>query len=102
MSIKTQKYLRFVPIINIITVFMWIRSCCVNSIRPFDFVKELLKILGIFVLITVVRIIVAYAFRNSTFDYYLTLISTYFYFLTMSWFAVGAQIRISNTNQKES
>ena len=94
MSIETQKKLKFIPIINIITMFAWIRICFIKSIKPFDFLKNLLKMFFIFVIITIPRIVCFFALENDTLDRILTYVSIYLYFLTMSWISVESQEEI--------
>lgn len=98
MSIKTQKRLRIIPIINILTMFAWIKMCHVKQIKSSDFIKELIKMFGLFFLITMIRVSVSFIFKNSVLDNVITCISIYLYFLSMSCVSVKAQEKILNEN----
>lgn len=100
MSIKMQKKLRFIPIINIVTMFFWIRICSRKSIGTMDFIKELLKIFLGFIIITAFRIAISFILKNETLDKIVMYISIYFYFLVMSLGAVEAQEKILLNEQK--
>lgn len=103
MSINTQRKLLFIPIINIISMFQWIKLCSIKSIRPLDFIKELLKMFLLFIVITVVRIIFSFAFDNELFNKIVTYISIYFYCFIMSWTSIRAQEKIYlNEHQNET
>ena len=100
MSIKSQKILRFIPIVNILTMFAWIRVCSVKSIKPFDFLIELLKMFSLFFIITIIRIACSFIFKNEQLDHIVLYISIYFYFLSMAWISVRAQEKILLKSQE--
>lgn len=94
MSIKMQKIIRFIPIINMITMFCWIKACSIYSIKPSWFLKELLKMFLGFIIITVIRIFITYTWQNDFIDGIATIIAGYFYFLVMALVSVRAQEKI--------
>ena len=100
MSLKTQKIIRFIPIVNIITIFLWIRVCAIESIRPFEFLKELIKIFLAMIAITAVRIACSFIFQNQILDEVVMWISIYFYFLSMAIGSVKAQEKILTRKQQ--
>lgn len=101
MSIKIQKNIRFIPFVNMITVFCWIGMCFKYPTRQRDFIVTLLKIFSILFFITMVRIIIDVTLKNEIANYIAMWVSGYFYFFTMSWFSVSAQQKILKQNGKE-
>ncbi len=99
MSIKTQKIIRFIPIINIITLFCWISMCAKKVTTIGFFIKQLLKMFFWFLLVSVPRIVVSFVFNNPQLDMALTWISIYFYFFAMAWISVEAQEKIMNMDK---
>lgn len=100
MSIKSQKILRFIPVVNILTMFAWIRICSIKSIKPFDFVKELAKMFLLFFIITAMRMACSLVFKNEMLDHILLYVSIYFYFLSMSWISVRSQEKILSKSEE--
>ncbi len=100
MSMETQKILRFIPIINMITMFCWIGLCFKKSIRQLDYFKSLLKMFAYLLLITVVRIAISFIFKNEFLDQIVFYISIYFYFFSISWVSVQAQEKILSAEKK--
>jgi len=91
MSIKTQKILRFIPIVNFVTMFAWINLCFKKSVKQFDYIKNLIKMFLLIILITAVRIVCSFVFKNEMLDSIIMYISIYFYLLSMSFVSVKAQ-----------
>ena len=88
MSIQIQKWIRFIPVVNLLTMFCWINLCFKKSIKATDYVKELCKMFIFFFIISFIRIACSFTFKNELLDAIVTWISIYLYFLTMSWVAV--------------
>ena len=65
MSIKTQKVLMFIPVVNIITIFSWLGLCARESIEPLDYLKELLKTFLYIIAITAMRMVFMLVFDNE-------------------------------------
>ena len=96
MSIYTQKFLRFIPILNIITVFAWFRlSSCVEY-RQRDYAKNLLKMFVCIIIITLFRIVLNNLFDTELINSIVFLTSVYLYFFSMSAIAVAAQEELLN------
>jgi len=91
MSLKVQRVIRFIPIVNMITVFCWFNLCFKKSITMSFYLKNLLKIFAMVIVITVIRMVVSLGFQNEVVDIVLTVISIYFYFFSMAWVSVSAQ-----------
>ena len=94
MSIKIQKILRFIPIINFITVFLWLRLCMVKAMKPNQYFKKLGLLFLLVILITVVRIVLDKVFNNEIVTAISTWVGIYLYFLSMAWVSVKAQEEI--------
>lgn len=91
MTIDFQKKIMFIPIVNFITVFLWIGKCFSNVLKPSDFIKTLLKIFVCMIAITIFRILLSDFYTETVFNDIVFYISVYLYFFSMSFFAVKAQ-----------
>ncbi len=100
MSIKTQKILRFIPIINFITMFCWIRLCFKKQVKTRTFIADEIKIIIGVLIITIIRIIISKILKSDNIDLIVTNISMYFYLLIIAWFSVKAQEKILEKEQK--
>ena len=100
MSLKKQKAIKYIPIINFITMFCWIKTCAHQSIKVTDFLKNLLKIFIYSIFITVFRIAAFYIIDNQIINNIITCISIYFYFLVISSVSISAQEKILNISKK--
>lgn len=100
MSIKTQKILRFIPIINIITYYYWLRLCFKKPVRMKTFLADLLRIFLGILIITIIRIVISRILKSETIDLIVTNISIYFYLLVIAWFSVRAQEKILEKERK--
>ena len=94
MSIKIQKVLRFIPLINFISVFLWLRLCMVKPMKPTQYFKKLGLMFLLLFLITVVRIVLDKVFNNEIVTTISTWVGIYLYFLSMAWVSVKAQEEI--------
>ena len=101
MSIKTQKILRFIPIVNMITVFVWIGRVFGSAVSFSYFLKHVFKLFFWMIVITVPRIICSFVFGNDILDMILMWVCGYFYFFAMSWVAVSAQEELQKTKDTE-
>ena len=93
-SIKTQRALRFIPIVNMITLFSWIGICLKKPIKLMTCLKTMLKMFLCLFLIAIIRVAVFAIFENDTLDQMVMYISMYLIFFTLSWFSVSAQEKI--------
>ena len=91
MSIKTQKIIRFIPLINLVTMFLWTKSCLVNVVKIKDYIKDMFKIFVSIMLIVIARIFITHVINNQIVTNVLTYISVYLFTLSMSNVAVKAQ-----------
>ena len=94
MSIKIQKVLRFIPFINFISVFLWLRLCMVKAMKPKQYFKKLGLLFLLVILITVVRIVLDKVFSNEIVKTISTWGGIYLSFLSMAWVSVKAQEEI--------
>lgn len=80
MTLKKQKILKFIPIIQLITVFYWLKCYLTNKIPWSDFAKALLKIFAVILFIHIPRMILHFVFVNDILDnvfYYVSLYPTF-------------------------
>lgn len=80
MTLKKQKIFKFIPIIQLITIFFWLKYYITKKVPCTDFVKSLLKIFAILLFIHIPRIIMHFIFKNNILDnifYYVSLYPTF-------------------------
>ena len=94
MSTKTQKIIRFIPILNIWCVICWFRACFKHKMKMSSYLLDLVKLFALMLGITVVRMVISFAFKNEQVDNIVLYISVYFYLLSMAFVSVMAQERI--------
>ena len=81
MTLKKQKILKFIPIIQLITVFYWLKYYLTKKIPWSEFAKALLKIFAVLLFIHIPRMILHFVFMNDILDnvlYYVSLYPTFF------------------------
>jgi len=91
MSIKKQKIISFIPIINFSIFFFWIYSYIKNNIKRMRFLKYLLYMFVVIILSSIPRIIVSYALNNETINNILFGLQMYFIPLLISFIAIKDQ-----------
>lgn len=96
-DLKKQKKIKFIPIVQIVTVFCWIGFCGRNNVKQSEFFKYALMMAGFMLLTAIPRMILNFIFHNDMLDSILFYISIYPTFLGFSWIAVAAQEK-HNTN----
>lgn len=96
MSIKIQKVIKFIPIINFITVFLWLRSYAHNAFRIRDFMKKIFIIFALLIIISIPQILCSKFIHNAIVSGIFTFIGVYLYFLAIAWVAVSAQEEMLN------
>lgn len=93
MKLYYQKIIRFIPLVQFLTVFCWIKMYRTNNLKFRDWIKAFLKMIVIILIINVPRIILHFVFDSETLDiiaFYLTLYPTFF---SVSYIAVKDQER---------
>lgn len=81
MTIEKQKILRFIPVVQLLTVFFWLKNYLTKQLPWSNFGKTLLKIFAVLLLIHVPRMILHFIFKNDLLDnilYYISLYPTFF------------------------
>ena len=96
MSIKTQKILRFIPIVNLVTMFCWVYNCYKYHVRISAFLKYLVLLFGTMIIVVIPEIIID---KNCSIEWVLSitdLISRYVFMFVVAFFAVKGQEAIFN------
>ena len=101
MSIKTQKILRFIPIINIVTVIFWQRLRSKKCVKLSNNLEFVFKSLLAFICIGLVYAASTHFVKNEVFDTIASYVFTYFVFFTISWNAVAAQEKILSEENEQ-
>lgn len=91
MTIDKQKILKFIPIIQLITVFYWLKYYLTKKIPWSDFAKALLKIFAVLLFIHITRMILHFVFVNDILDNVLYYVSLYPTFLGIAAVVVADQ-----------
>lgn len=92
MSIKKQKIICFIPIINFVIIgFLWLRMYYKYPIHKTRFLKRILQMCVFVVIITIPNIILNSLFDNKTIEILINLISSYLYLVAFSCIAVKDQ-----------
>lgn len=94
MSIKVQKIILFIPIINIVTAFSWCALLSKRTVSINERAKTVFKIALAMIAVTAVRLIFIYAVENVVVNQIVLACSIYFYFFSMSYFCVKSQEKI--------
>ena len=90
-SLKKQHVIKFIPIIQFITVFCWINCFRKNNVKYGEFLKYALLMILFLLLINIPRIILHFIFSNDMLDNIMFYVSIYPSFLSVSLMAVTAQ-----------
>lgn len=101
MSIKTQKILLFIPGVNFIITFMFIKSCAENKIKVWFFLKTILKVIFVELIIA---FIFAFFDRNVDAGPYYGLTRFILFYLVSFFFAffcLKGQEKIIESNSNE-
>ena len=81
MKLYYQKIIRFIPLIQFLTVFCWIHLYRTNNLKKGDWIKVSLKMIVVILMINVPRMILLFVFDSEALDtiaFYLTLYPTFF------------------------
>lgn len=101
MKLYYQKIIRFIPLVQFLTVFCWIKMYRTNNLKFRDWIKAFLKMIVIILIINVPRIILHFIFDSETLDiiaFYITLYPTFFQFLILQ---LRIKKGICNDSRKE-
>lgn len=91
MTLKKQKIIQYIPIIQFTTVFCWIGYYRRNNFRYGDFFKALIKMIIFLFVLNVPRILLHFIFKNNLLDNVTFYISIYPSFWGIAAMAVNDQ-----------
>ena len=91
MALKKQKFIKYIPIIQFITVFCLIGYYRKNNLDHGDFFKTLLKMVVFLLIINIPRMILHFIFKSDVLDTIIFYISIYPCFLGVATIAVSEQ-----------
>ena len=77
MTLKKQKIVRYIPIIQFIIVFYWIGYYRKNNHKHRDFFKTSLKMIAFLLVVNIPRMILHFIFKNDFLDNVIFYISIY-------------------------
>ena len=93
-SLRTQKIIRFIPVINILTFFAYINLAMATPMKDRGYAKLILKAFAFFALISAFRLVIIYCVENELINVIARWLSIYLYFLTMALLFVKEQEKI--------
>lgn len=88
MTLKKQKIVRYIPIIQFTTFFCWIGYYRKNNLKHSDFFKTALKMVAFLLVVNIPRMILHFIFRNDLLDNAIFYISIYPCFWGLATMAV--------------
>ena len=88
---EKQNVLKYIPIIQLITIFYWIKGYASNNLKWKDFAKSFFLMLFVMLLIHIPRMILSFVFENIILNDILFYISLYPTFSGLSLIAVADQ-----------
>lgn len=91
MSIKTQKVLRFIPIVNLITAFMWLYAIHKNNVPKLEMFKWAFKMVGLILIVVIPNILVDKLCPINMIVTICNLVFIYLYLFAISFIAVAHQ-----------
>jgi hypothetical protein len=91
MSIKTQKILKYIPVVNFIIIFYWINAYAKNVTSTFRFLKNLLKVFGIILLINIPRIVLDFLSAPTIVQNIIFILSVYLSLFSWTVIAIKDQ-----------
>jgi hypothetical protein len=95
--IHIQKILRFIPIVNFITVFCWIYACWRNNVKSVEFVKGWVVIMLFNIIISIPRILLA-DISTALWAEIICQFIIYLHLFSFAYVAVRAQEKIITQN----
>jgi len=91
MSLKVQKIVKYIPIIQFITFFCWIKYCMDYKVKFIEFLKVELKMFVYLFLLDLPLMVLSSVFKNDTLDMILLYIIIYPALFGVASIAVAAQ-----------
>lgn len=91
MTIKTQKFIRFIPVVNLITVIFWFKMIIDQKLSATYVFKPMIKVLIAVIIITIPRVIVYNLFDWLWVHILVSLVSAYLYDVALAWVFVREQ-----------
>lgn len=102
MSIKTQKKLLFLPVINFIIPFIWLSKCFHNKITMGWFLKKaVIMVIGI-TIVSFARVLLNYIIDNAVINTIAFYVDAYLCFLIIAKVSFDAQIELENKGDKSA
>ena len=92
----------FIPIVNMINVFMWIIAVITRSINLKRFFITLLKCFGLLIVINILRLILYYLVDSAIAHNIVLVCATYLSFFVFSYLAVKDQIQIEKEREDKN
>ncbi len=96
MSIRTQKFLRFIPIVNFVTVFFWLHAYMVNDTNKVNFLKTGLKMVLSYFIVNTPHMVLSVLYGNPWWVNAVNWIGIWGSTFLVSYFAVKDQERIKD------
>lgn len=94
MSIEKQKIIRFIPMVNLITVAFWIELVLKQKLPVNYIMKPIIKVFISIIVILIPRIIIAKTVDSHLIDMIAFYVSAYLMSLVMAFVFVGEQIKL--------
>lgn len=94
MSIKAQKIIRFIPMVNLITVIFWIKLVLDQNIAVNRTFKPMIKVFLSVIVILIPRVIIAKVVDSFWIDMIAFYLSTYLVDLAIAFIFVDDQIKL--------
>ena len=94
MSIKAQKIIRFIPMVNLITVIFWIKLVLDQNIAVNRTFKPMIKVFLSVIVILIPRVIIAKVVDSFLIDTIAFYLSTYLVDLAIAFIFVDDQIKL--------
>ena len=91
MSIKTQRKIMFIPIVNLTTLIFWLKMYHDNNIKHSNFIKSLLVMFAVCILVSIPRMLIHFIIGNDVIDNILFYISIWFYTTGIAFVSVVDQ-----------
>lgn len=91
MTIDKQKILKYIPIVQLATLFFWDRYARKNNVKLKERLKTDIKMVIFLLIITIPRMILHFVLKNELLDNIIFYISIYPTFLGLATLAVAAQ-----------
>ncbi len=97
MKLYYQKIIRFIPLVQFLTVLCWVNLYRANNLKYSDWIKAFLKMILIVLMINVPRIILHFVFESEALDIIIFYLTLYPNFFSVSNIAVRDQERQMKT-----